>query len=73
MERIARLAPGSTLNELARDRQILAGIVTKRLQPYTSDGIVSSQRFAIEDQRLIEPALLYEVYIHAFPRFDRLI
>ncbi|MFQ6006488.1 MAG: sigma-54-dependent transcriptional regulator [Woeseia sp.] len=73
MERIARLAPGWTLEELARDRQILAGIVTKRLHPYTSAGIVSCQQFAVEDQRLIEPALLYEVYIRAFPQFDRLI
>jgi DNA-binding NtrC family response regulator len=73
MEKIARLAPGWTLEELARNRQLLAATVTSRLQRYASDGIVSRRQFAAEDQLLIEPALLYEVYIGAMGHLDRLI
>jgi len=72
MAKIQRLAPGWSVDELIRDRSILAGVVTKRLARYASNGVVSRLRFAGEDQRLIEYALLYEAYVHAFPLFDRL-
>ena len=73
MEKIATLVPGWTLKELTRNRRLLAETVTSRLQPYASDGVASLRQFAVPDRQLIEPALLYEVYIGVMPQFNRLI
>jgi sigma-54 dependent transcriptional regulator, flagellar regulatory protein len=63
---VARLVPEASRAELTQDREALARVVSSRL-PDDFD------RFAAQDRRLVEPALLYICYHRAVPQLDALI
>jgi sigma-54 specific flagellar transcriptional regulator A len=57
----------------ADDREALARIVAPRLAALSRDAAPTLERFGAEDQRLLEPALLYVVYHRYVPQLDALI
>ena len=64
---IGRLAPGVPLGNLTEHREALARVVEGRLRGF------AGRRFAGEERRLVEPALLYVSYHRYVPQFDALI
>ena len=70
---IARLTPSASPQGPANDREALARIVAPRLHALSDGGLPVLSQFSTEDQRLIEPALLYVSYHRYVPQFDALI
>src|SRR5512134_1193639 len=72
-ELISRLAPGVPLGDMTTHREALAQVVGPRLGPWLREGATAVQRLGAEDQRLLEPALLYVGYHRCVPQIDALI
>ena len=72
-ELIVRLSPTAKPGDLTEDREALARVVAPRLAPLLQDGAPGLQRLSAEEQRLLEPALLYVGYHRCVPRLDALI
>ena len=72
-ELVSRLAPGVPLGDMTTHREALAQVVGPRLGPWLREGATAVQRLGAEDQRLLEPALLYVGYHRCVPQIDALI
>jgi sigma-54 specific flagellar transcriptional regulator A len=68
---IHRLVPGATSEELARDREALARLVTPRLRAYSA--VADVQRLDEDDRRLVQTAFFYVCYHRHVPLLDELI
>jgi len=69
---IARLAPGAPPSALGPDRDALARIVSRHLEPLREGGPLLDGLSA-GDRRLVEGAVLYVVYHRYLPQMDALI
>jgi DNA-binding NtrC family response regulator len=69
---IVKLAPGAPLGDLTSDPQALARVVAPRLAPLLQ-GALAARPLGGEDQRLVEPALLYVCYHRFLSQLDGLI
>jgi sigma-54 specific flagellar transcriptional regulator A len=69
---IVRLAPEASLGDLTRDREALVRVVSARLGPFLAAG-ARARALSTEEQRLLEPALLYVSYHRYVPQLDALI
>jgi len=72
-ELISRLAPGVPLGDMTTHREALAKVVGPRLAPWLREGASALQRLGADDQRLLEPPLLYVTYHRFVPQLDALI
>jgi transcriptional regulator with AAA-type ATPase domain len=72
-QRIVRFAPGALLGDLDSNREALVRVVEPRLAPWLRDDAQAQPRLAVEDQRLLEPAVLYVCYHRYVPQIDALI
>ena len=72
-ELISRLAPGVPLGDMTTHREALAQVVGPRLGPWLQEGAPALQRLSAEDQRVLEPPLLYVAYHRYVPQLDALI
>jgi hypothetical protein len=72
-ELIARLLPGVRPEDLNKDPEALARMVTPRVEPFLRAGGLQQPGLSEADRRLLEPAFLYVCYIRAVPQLDTLI
>jgi hypothetical protein len=70
---VSRLAPGVPLGDMTTHREALAQMVGPRLAPWLREGAPALQRLGAEEQRLLEPPLLYAAYHRYVPQLDSLI
>jgi DNA-binding NtrC family response regulator len=70
---IVRLAPTAQFGDLTINREALAGVVESRLGPWLHNGAETWQRLGADEQRLLEPALLYVCYHRYVSPIDALI
>ncbi|MDA1117073.1 MAG: sigma 54-interacting transcriptional regulator [Proteobacteria bacterium] len=70
---IAGLLPGTRSEDLNKDPEALARLVTPRLEPFLRAGGLNATGLSDADRRLLEPAFLYVCYIRAVPQLDALI
>src|SRR2546429_4686678 len=72
-QKIARLVPDVRFGDLDINREPLARVVERRLEPLLRGGAPALQRLEVEDRQLLEIGFLYACYHRSVPPIDGLI